>query len=80
MLAENNGQATAESATLQKELDRQVELTIKSEKLTKAEADSVREYAQAAREKAKTKAILNKTTAEATREINKESIAQEKEI
>ena len=32
------------------------------------------------REKAKTKAILNKTTAEATREINKESIAQEKEI
>ena len=80
MLAENNGQATAESATLQKELDRQVELTIKSEKLTKTEADSVREYAQAAREKAKTKAILNKTTAEATREINKESIAQEKEI
>lgn len=80
ILASNNGQATAKSATLQKELDRQVELTIKSEKLTKEEAEWVRKYAQFAREKAKTQEILNKRTAEANREINKESIAQEKNI
>lgn len=80
ILAENDGQATAESAVLQKKLDRQVELTIKSEKLTKEEAEWVRKYAQSAREKAKTKEILNKRTAEANREINKESIAQEKDI
>jgi hypothetical protein len=77
MLADNNGKFTSTYADLQKELDRQIELKIKSEKLTKAEADSVREYSAAAKEKARTTRVLETTTEEATHAIEKETIKEE---